>query len=323
MVVCVMLLAQTSACAAGAQDQTAGNSKPDSAVVVHVPARASRSSIARQVQPATQPSPLPSATPVPPLADALEEVLAEREGTYGMYVEHVGTGERFVRHHQRAFPSASVYKLAVAVEVLRRVDRRQLALDQSITIEREDAQEPEPEGGVGEGEYITLERALQAMLSVSSNAASHALMRTVGRDQLEEALKSLGLRHTRIQLGSQGPPPRLEHTRASRVESSPADMAMLLRLLARGEALTAGSRELLEELLAIPEPLDPLVEAAPHGVTVLSKTGELEDVFNVAGLVRAPAGPLIIVVLNESADPAEAREAIAQVAKRVLEHYSR
>jgi hypothetical protein len=80
-------------------------------------------------------SPAAEAGPPSRLGEALTTVLEDREGTYGVVVEHVPTGERFERNQGRTFPSGSVYKLAVAYEVLRRAEAHQLDLDEPLAIE--------------------------------------------------------------------------------------------------------------------------------------------------------------------------------------------
>jgi beta-lactamase class A len=245
------------------------------------------------------------------LAARVGEVLEERDGTYGVVVEHLARGVRLEHNARRVFPTASVYKLPLAYEVLRQVDERHLALDDRLTIEPQDALEPEPAGGPAPGDELTVREALRAMMSVSSNSASHALARQLGRQQFNAAMASLGLRETRLPLDPE----------ASSVTTA-ADMAHLLGLLAREQILSDDSRRELRQLLELREPLDPLPDALPEGTTVLSKTGNLERASNVAGLVVTPSGPISLAIFDEDVDPGDARGTIAELAELMFEHFS-
>jgi beta-lactamase class A len=245
------------------------------------------------------------------LAERVNQLIGEQDGTYGVVVEHHLRGIRLEHNARRVFPSASVYKLPVAYEVLHQVDQRRLALDDRLTIEPEDAVEPEPAGGPAPGDEITIREALRAMMSVSSNSASHALLRRLGRAQFNAALAQLGLRETRLPLE----PGETSVTTA-------ADMAHLLSLLAQEKILSDDSRRELRQLLALREPLDPLPAALPAGTTILSKTGNLERASNVAGLVVTPTGPISLSVFDEDVDPGDARGTIAELAELIYDHFA-
>jgi beta-lactamase class A len=254
------------------------------------------------------------ATPVAavssPLAATVAQVLREAGGTYGIVLEDQATGERVEHNSRRVFRSASVYKLAVACEALRRVDGARLDLADALVIGPEDAIEGEPAGGPGPGDALTVREGLRAMLAVSSNTAAHALLRRLDRSQFNAAIQMVGLRATRVPIE----PDEYSVT-------TPADMAHLLGLLARGEILSDASRRELRELLALPKPLDPLADALPPRIPVFSKTGDLESATNVAGLIEVPTGTVTLSIFSEDVDPGAARQTIGEVARAVYAAY--
>lgn len=280
----------------------------------------------RQETPPSSTSPSESSPLDPALVEQLQLIISEREDTYGVLVEHVPSGASFGHHQHRVFPSGSVYKLALAYEVLRRTDHGELSLHTLLTIEPSDAQEPEPAGGVVEHEQLTVRESLEAMMAVSSNASAHALLRHVGRANLNRSLAELGMLNTRV-------PVRVADSfwmdllsrEAALVppvaETTPQDMALLLRLLARDELLSESSHQVLQALLALEEPRDPLMLTLPLHVRVLSKTGELEDATNLAGLIETPHGPVIVAVFSQQTGPGEAAEVIADIGRALYRHY--
>jgi beta-lactamase class A len=232
------------------------------------------------------------------------------DGNFGIVGESVATGERYAHNESRLFASGSVYKLAVATEVLHRVDLRQLSLDDQITVQAADQLEAEPEGGLPVGEKVTIRRALEAMMTVSSNAAGYALMRQIGRGELNAQLASVGMARTSVPL--LGAPGRSHHPEWA--VTTPADMALLLRLIATDRVLAPSTRAELRRLLAIPEAIDPLVDAVPREA-LFSKTGQLDDATNVAAVLQTARGAVLLSVFTTGVGPGEAAEMIADLGR--------
>jgi beta-lactamase class A len=257
-------------------------------------------------------------TPAPLVAGSsltadLDRLLQDQQGSYGVLVEAQASGERYEHQADDVFRSASVYKLPLAIEVLRRVDRHQLDLDDQLTIADEDATEGEPLGGVYPGDTITVQQALTLITGVSSNAAAHALMRLIGRSELDQSWSRLGWHATLV--------PRAESSDdssdAPAAVTSAADMADLFDRLLRGQLLTVTNSLRLLQLLSAPDQLDPIGPALPEGTAHVGKTGNLDDASTVASVVYTPTGPLIVVVLDQGVEPASARAVIGTVVATV------
>jgi beta-lactamase class A len=256
------------------------------------------------------------------LVPRLEQILSGRPGRYGFVLEHLDRDERFALDDRHQFAAASTYKLALAYEVLRESGTGQVRLEEPLTIEADDAVEPEPAGGLTVGQRVTVRRALEASMSVSSNAAGHALLRLVGRGQLNSNLARLGLGRTRV------PPDPGPFGIWRRVvgpdiaTTTPGDMALLLRMLARGDLLDRSGQAELRRLLQFPETLDPLVNGLPPEATVLAKVGNLEGASNVAGLVETPAGALLVSIYSQDVDPDEARRLCGALGRALYDFYT-
>ena len=259
------------------------------------------------------PTPRPAPTAVaasavmPTLAGALDGVLPEPNPAYGLVLEDLRSGARVGLNEGDVFPSASLYKLGLAWFALRRVDSGVLSLDMPLSIEDEDGVEPEPAGGVAIGDTPSVRESVETMLSVSSNAAAHALLRTLGRPAFNDEMTRIGLSQTRVPADGDGDTTQNE----AFAVTTAADMAHLLRLVATSQQLSAPSRDLLLECLAGNGPPDALRDTLPDGVDVLDKTGNLEDASNVGALLQSARGTAILVVLDHGVDPGDARGVIA------------
>ncbi len=238
-----------------------------------------------------------------PLDGVLANVQPDPSTDYGLVVEDVATGSRLALNQDRAFPSASVYKLALAWEVLREIDRGRIDLDQPLAIIDEDGVEVEPDGGWAPGDTPSVREALDTMVSVSSNAAAHALLRLVGRETFNQAMDQLGLTQTRVPEVDDG----------SEATTSAEDVAHLLRLFAQRQGLSASAQSVLRAALGQAQRPDALRETLPDEVLILDKTGNLDNASNVGAVLSTPRGTVLLVVLDSGVDPGDARGVIAQL----------
>jgi beta-lactamase class A len=255
--------------------------------------------------------PTPNTAPsAPDLDGLLDGVVPDTGADYSLVLEDLASGARTAVNADQTLPSASLYKLGVAWTTMRRVQAGALRLDAQVAIEDEDTSEPEPDGGFGVGDTPSLHDLLAAMLSVSSNAAAHALLRTIGRDNVTEEMDRIGLHQTRVPDDGVGV-----------AVTSAADIARLLRLIATSPELSESSRAILAQHMASIAPPDALRDTLPDTVGIFDKTGNLDDASNVGALLQTARGTAILVVIDTGVDPGDARAVIAeagQVAYRAL-----
>ena len=60
------------------------------------------------------------------------------DGEVGLTAIHIESGRRVALHETGRFPMASTFKVPIAVQLLSRIDRGEIRLDQMITIEPHD-----------------------------------------------------------------------------------------------------------------------------------------------------------------------------------------
>jgi beta-lactamase class A len=252
----------------------------------------------------------PVLVPAPILDGLLSSLVPDSSSEYSMVLEDLGSGARTSVNATQTFPSASLYKLGVAWAVMRRVDAGTLSLDSTVTIEDDDAVEPEPDGGMAIGDQPPIQDLLAAMLSISSNASAHALLRVLSRDAFNVEMERIGLHQTRVPDDDDGT-----------AVTSAADIAHLLRLIATSSELSPSAHALIAADMANIAPPDSLRDSLPESVGIFDKTGNLDDASNVGALLETPSATAILVVIDTGVDPGDARAIIAeagQVAYRAL-----
>ena len=261
---------------------------------------------------------------------------AEFEGDVGAAVIHLETGRGAATRGDAPFFLASVYKLPIAVAVLRRVDAGTVALGDTLRLEPWDFRlgrstlAPNAPGGGG---AYTVARLLEAQVGESDNSASDALLRVAGGPRAAtDTLRALGLDGIRIDRGEgetllefygigdsfpeeERTPGRL----AARVQASSAEdraaaaarfarrpedpgsalaLAELLDRLWRRELLSPAGTALLLDHLRNGWIDSRILAGVPPGTPVWHKTGSYaEAATHDAGIVELPDGTHLIVVV--------------------------
>lgn len=208
------------------------------------------------------------------------------------------------------FPAASLSKLPIAVELMRRADLGQFDLR-----ERFDVSDEPRAGGGGVLDYLdtdtrlTLAELCTLMLIVSDNTASNFILDLVGMGEVNETASRLKLERTRLAR-------RFMDTaaRAAGRENltSAADMLTLISLI-RGNALPGGRK--LREMLLAQQSFSELREIwLPPSASLAHKDGALEGVVHDVGIVSGPGGVAMYSVLTaEQHDVLAARAAVGAI----------
>ena len=132
------------------------------------------------------------------LANRLAKIARSTSGTLGVHVLHVESGDGASVNGGESFPMMSVYKLPIAVHVLREAERGGLNLAQTIeltTADRRPGFSPLARTIAEKGpQRLSLRELISTVTRVSDNTASDALLRAGGGPRAVAAtLKELGV----------------------------------------------------------------------------------------------------------------------------------
>jgi len=245
-------------------------------------------------RPATSPTP-PPAEPTPLEARIGELVLQVEGARVGVAGYHLDTDARVEWHANEVFPSASVLKLAILIEL-----ERQIAYGD---LDRDDR----------------LDRLAEAMIVRSDNDAANQLMDMMGIDNINQTLQELGLEHTvlRNHFGTQPNGDGYNQT-------TPAEMAQILRRMARGKLISKAASDRMLDLLGRVRDSSRLPRLLPDDARVAHKSGWYDSVVNDVGIVRAPGGTYVLAVFTaDIADSDTADRLIAQISRSVYNAWGR
>ncbi|HEX7089874.1 MAG TPA: serine hydrolase [Longimicrobiales bacterium] len=274
---------------------------------------------------AAQPRPLAALRP------ALEERIARHEGTVGVAVIDLATGDTLSIRGDEPFPTASIIKVPVLVEVFHQVEHGRLHLDDPIVLLDVDKRP-----GSGLLQYltaplqITVRDAALLMIALSDNTATNLLVDKIGIRSVGVRMDSLGLPRTELhskvfdRASSIAPD---SSARWGLGVTTPNEMARLLAMIYRGEAVSPEASKEMMRMLRAQFYGEGIPRYLPPGTRVAHKTGSINESRHDCGIVssREPQRDYVLCVLTkENRDTSwridnEAHVLIADLARIVHE----
>lgn len=292
------------------------------------------------------------------LYDEIVKETAGFEEILGVAVRHLGTGEEASFNGGDLFPTASVFKLPVIVELYRQVEAGRLGLDDRMVLK--DA-EKVPGSGIlrelSEGLEVTIRDLSRLMMILSDNTATDMIVERVGKENVNATMRKLGLRKTVVvadcrdmlfDLVGANDLPDEEKTLELYAKLSkgvgakkgswslgterndvttPLEMNRLLGLIVDGKA---ASRESCDAILATMEKCQTGEYRVPkylptERVRMQRKTGSLPGIRNDVGVITVLASGeryCLSCFTKGAPDVYAAEEAIARVSRSVYRHFT-
>ena len=228
------------------------------------------------------------------LETSISATIGEASASYAVFIKDMATGRGASFNSERVYYAASLFKLFVMYEVFHQESLGLLSLgDELVMTPYYDSFGLGPRG-TSLCQRLTISEALSAMMGVSDNAAAILLQDRVGAPNVSHALASLGLVDSAL------------------VEDLPltaTDAGLLLEAIARQAAVSVEASNQMIGLME-GEEFDNGLRAGLSAEAVLAhKTGNWENAVHDAGIVYAPCGTYVIVVLSDNGyDPAVTRQ---------------
>jgi beta-lactamase class A len=200
--------------------------------------------------------------------------------------------------------TASLYKLAVLLEAEHQVEDHRLSYGDVITIDPEDI--------TADGSYeapgteLTLDEALEAMITISDNGTARHLWRMLGPANINAYLDKSGIKGF--------------HVASSEEEdnvATPRAIGTFFTLLANKMLISTTASDRMLKRLGRQEINDRIPAQLPEGTVVAHKTGNLVGAVHDAGILFLPRGQRVLVAMTWDVDDETANEFIAHLASAV------
>lgn len=251
---------------------------------------------AQAVTPIRAEAPAPDRIDPPAAAARPAEVLSGLDPdellTTSVAAFNLDTGAVFLHNADVHLYAASTFKLAVLYEAERRISAGTLGYEDRLLLTPEAVAEDLgtlallPLNGDG---TVSIEEALEAMVTLSDNATAVALMRLLGPASIDQTLRELGAGTMSVNTPD--------------LPATARDQARLLAAIVNGEGVAPAQRLHMRDLLIAQQTRDgipsAIVAAAGPGAVVGNKTGTWPGVTRDAGFVETSAGRYVIAVMVE------------------------
>lgn len=264
------------------------------------------------------PTSVPTAIKITPiisnegLRKVVEKVLDGKDGTYGIVINNLKTGQEYVLNGDREFNPASLYKLWVMATAYQQIQKGLLdkndVLSQDINslnskFDIDPTLAEQTEGTI----TMTIDNALEKMITRSDNYAALLLSEKLRLSSVSRFLIDNNLIYSKL-----GEPPI----------STPNDIALFLEKLYKGDLIDQGKSQEMIELLKRQQINNKLPKNIEGNIVVAHKTGELESFSHDAGVFFTDRGDYIIVIMSETDNQRQANETIARISKAVYDYFS-
>ena len=242
----------------------------------------------------------PSVPPDSTLQEGIAQAVAGFEGTVGGHVRHLSSGRTAALNADSLFPTASMIKVPILVTVFDRLEDGALGYADDLVF-RDSLRYSEDDlfGDLRDSALVPLHQAVELMLSASDNTASLWLQRLVGGGQAINAwLEAHGFAQTRV--NSRTPGREADRERYGWGQTTPREMAELMRRIVEGEAVSPAADEEMHRLLTRTFYDDEAVSALPPSVQAATKQGAVMESRSEVVYVHAPSGPYVFCVITKN-----------------------
>jgi beta-lactamase class A len=257
---------------------------------------------------------------------SLQAIVEPAGGTVGFAAVELASGRSLGLRQTEPFPTQSVFKLPIAITVLRQVDEGKIDLDREILLGAEDAREGVTTIVVPS--RTTVRKLLEAMVVSSDNVACDRLLALVGGPQVVDArMRGLGIEGITIRFSER----EMTAGKGDNTATPAAMVALLVKMARQGLGLLPTSAKYLEDLLLqVTIGVKRIKGALPSGTPVAHKTGTSRtqdgktDATNDVGLISLPNGNRIAIAVFVHDSPADERtreETIAKLARAAYDTF--
>ncbi len=261
------------------------------------------------------------------VGEQLRKITRRVGGEIGISALHLESGARISYNGNQRFPMASVSKVPMALEFLRRVDEGDIDLAEDLVVPTTDFRpgySPLASWSGGKAERATVDSLFRLMIEVSDNTATDVILRLAGGPpEVTAGLRELGIdgidvdrSEARTFADLSGIPDTVpeselyrykyfrtrdalpaEHRQEARLRfgddprdtATPDAMTELLGLIYAGEGLTPESRDyLVTSMLASRSGPRRIKGLLPKGTPVAHKTGTIAGAINDIGIITLP-----------------------------------
>ena len=291
----------------------------------------------------------PAGAPAAAVQTEIERRVRGFDGILGVAAIDLASGETIAVNADLRFPTASLIKVPVMVEVFHQIAEGRLRHDQSVTLRDRDKAGDEPVvlNQMHDGLSVTVNDLLALMIAYSDNTATNLLVKLVTTPRVDERMLDYGLSDTKLfrptfRDGHADVFPELEKEFGLGM-TTPRETAKLFALIAEGKVVDRAASDRMIALLDGQQFREMIPRSLPFArdrVKVSNKTGWDEEktldskgrrgqIRTDAAYVRSDRARYVITVCARRVADGDwgvdnaALRAGAEISRIVYDHFAR
>ncbi len=245
-----------------------------------------------------------------PLRKKLDSIVQDIGSDHiSLYLESLNSGANItINKDLRVFPF-SLAKLPLAIVVMKKIENRELKLNQGIELKEEDLDSLSGELYKSKaGTVISIGDLLKTLLVDSDNTAQHALLRNISLDNMQVLISGVGL----------------EGLSNSDSKISAKEYTRFFRILFFSSYLLPKNSQRIIELLSEATFHDFISSGMPPNVTFAHKYGEdiNNQIYLDSGIIYIKNRPTMITVMLQGLKEVKAKEVMSDIGYEAYRYVS-
>jgi beta-lactamase class A len=245
--------------------------------------------------------------------NSLQQKTQGQTGTYGIFVYRLKDKKWYGFNEDTIMPAASMMKVPAMIAVIKKIESGGMSWEDEYVLDDQDRRDGSgPIVNYPTGTKLTIRQLMEEMGKKSDNTALAALVRMMGKESVENAIKELGMENTSFE----------DTTTTAR------DMGLMWKKIYDGGVITPEDREVLWGFLQDSIYEDRLPAGLPDYLEVVHKVGTDVDLWSDTGIIlgcqtgeveKCPENfqPLVVAILSRDVNQAEAQDAYPILVKMI------
>ena len=249
--------------------------------------------------------------------EEIEKIISQLEGKTCINFYDLETNKGFSINGGEKVQSASMIKLLILTELMKKISENNFSLSDTITTAN--FMRTEGDGILKElktGHHFTLKELATLMIGVSDNQASNILIDFLGIQNINLLGKELGLKESFLERKMMD----MEARENGRDNYTCADdISLLLKLIYQEKVINKETSQLILDILLKQQQGERLQRYLPNTIKIAHKCGSLDNLENDGGIIWLGDKAYILVVLASGMSNLQCKQTIGKISKYIYD----
>ncbi|WP_338974128.1 serine hydrolase [Fusobacterium vincentii] len=247
----------------------------------------------------------------------IEKIISQVEGNVCINFYDLNKNNGFSINGDKKVLSASMIKLLILAELMKKISENKFSLSDSIVIAN--FMKTGGDGVLKElntGHHFTLKELATLMIIISDNQATNILIDFLGMENINLLGKELGLKESFL-----GRKMMDTEARKNGYDNYTCadDISLLLKLIYQEKLINKEASQLMLDILLRQQQGERLQRYLPSDIKIAHKCGDLDDLENDGGIIWIGDRIYILVVLTSGMSNLQCKQTIGKISKFVYD----